>query len=182
MRAGRPSNRFRSERPDARARWALASRVTCSPEIRPALIGFCRLLVFVLGCPPGDASPVLRVPRASSPRPRLRFGVIARDRPVAPKQSAEPRHYERTRFVTRPARPTRSHRAGTKCLGVAAVRLMSGASLEVFVPFSARWPCSRCPGRPASGRSRFGVPVCIGRARNAANLPDVTRRPCGFTL
>jgi hypothetical protein len=36
-----------------------------------------------------DASPVLRVVTAASSRFRLRLGVLARDRPAAPKQSAD---------------------------------------------------------------------------------------------
>jgi hypothetical protein len=59
--------------------------------------------------------------------------------------------------IARPARPAdcldaRAQRAARREPGC-----WSGASLEVFVPCNARWRRSRCPGRPASGRSRFGV-------------------------
>jgi hypothetical protein len=52
----------------------------------------------------------------------------------------------------------------------------SGASLEVFVPFNARWLRSRYPGRPASGRSRFDVGPCAGPAlRGPAGLTPPLR-------
>jgi hypothetical protein len=61
----------------------------------------------------------------------------------------------------------------------------SGASLEVFVPCNARWRRSRYPGRPASGRSRFGVSSRRRPARicmRPADPDDLLSRPCGFPL
>ena len=62
----------------------------------------------------------------------------------------------------------------------------SGASLEVLVPCNARWLRSRCPGRPASGRSRFGVSHHPSTRAPSLQGDLPTRwifiRPCGFPL
>jgi hypothetical protein len=132
----------------------------------------------VLERPPSDASPF----SAS----RLHSGITATQRALRhhwpatalpfPNQSAaqnttgQTRH-DRPDFVLPPA--------GTAVPGGTARRTESGASLEVFVPFNARWPRSRCPGRPASGRSRFDVGSSAGP--RCADLP-ARLRPCGFSL
>ncbi len=66
----------------------------------------------------------------------------------------------------------------------------SGASLEVFVPCNAHWRRSRCPGRPASGRSRFDASSPAARASalcrgGLSGVDDFSRalavfRSCGF--
>jgi hypothetical protein len=39
---------------------------------------------------------------------------------------------------------------------------------------------SRCPGQPASGRSRFGV--AASEVEEHVRLPPSVARPCGFPL
>lgn len=60
-------------------------------------------------------------------------------------------------------------------------RLFVGPPLLRFLPLQREPTAMRCPGRPASGRSRCGVypPACDPRVRGPfANR----RRPCGFSL
>jgi hypothetical protein len=52
------------------------------------------------------------------------------------------------------------------------------ASLEVCGPCNAHWLRSRCPGRPVSGRSRFGV----SSSRRPARILSCTCRPRCFTF
>jgi hypothetical protein len=98
-----------------------------------------------------------------SPRPIcLRFGVN-RPRPPGHAESIGTRASttSATRNVT--TGPTSDTRCtGTKCHVSSRPGYWSGASLEVCVPCNARWSHSRCPGRPASGRSRFGVSIPVG--------------------
>jgi hypothetical protein len=57
--------------------------------------------------------------------------------------------------------------------------------LRFRVPCNARWLRSRCPGRPASGRSRFGVSIPVGPRAFCSRRPAdrmIFRRPCGFPL
>lgn len=108
----------------------------------------------------------------------LRLGVLTRDRPVLPKQSAEPG----TAGGPFKATPARSFPPGTgrACDADAPGLLRSSASPEVFVPFSAYRPRARCPEEPSSGRSRFGVWPIASRAQagttRSAYAPEVFRR------
>jgi len=116
----------------------------------------------------------------------------ARDRPAASNQSPHPRNYEHDPFIfARPARPavapSRWHfRAARTRLGI----LGRTPLLRFRVPCNARWRRSRYPGRPASGRSRFGVSSSPAGPRTpcllgTTNLSDVrcfVHRPCGFPL
>jgi len=80
----------------------------------------------------------LRVVTAASSRVRLRLGIVARDRPVAPNQSDGHGHYGHTRH----------DRPGLVFLA------KSGASLEVSRPLQHTSAASRAifRRRPASGR------------------------------
>jgi len=84
--------------------------------------------------------------------------------------------------IARPARPAdcldaRAQRAARREPGC-----WSGASLEVFVPCNARWRRSRCPGRPASGRSRFGVSSRRRPARPHFHADLPARMTCSRAL
>jgi hypothetical protein len=116
-------------------------------------------------CASGFAATSLRPSRA------LRRHVLA---------TASPRRINRRTREALRARPATHDRLGLPQLRharhdgrrTAPRHPRPSASLEVFVPCNARWPGSRCPGRPASGRSRFGVsPHPPARARSHANLP-----------
>jgi hypothetical protein len=48
-----------------------------------------------------------------------------------------------------------------------------------FFPLQHTLAATRCPGQPATGRSRFDV--CVFRARASAG-PHEGARPCGFSL
>jgi hypothetical protein len=132
-----------------------------------------------------DASPVFRVHWACvTATSACASASFARDRLVSPNQSATAKHYgPDPRFHrARPVRPHWLRRAGTPVPNVGGPP-QPDASLEVFVPCNARRPRSRCPGRPASGRSRFGVSSSSGpRARAKRTCRRDERRPCGFSL
>jgi hypothetical protein len=88
-------------------------------------------------------------------------------RPPGLIESIDPRQALRARPVVMVT--TGPTTAGLTCGTLACVppstclapECWSGASLEVFVPCNAHWLRSRCPGRPASGRSRFGVSISV---------------------
>ena len=145
-----------------------------SPDRPPASLAFGRLLV--LEWSPSDA--FTRFYASRFRRHHCDFtcasASLARDRPVSPNQSATAEHCGRDPLSFRttgptPLAPPRRHRVPS----VGGLP-WSGASLEVFVPCNARWSRSRYPGRPASGRSRFGVSSPPARAR-------VLREPAGET-
>jgi len=123
---------------------------------------------------------------------RLRFGVIRCatawldriNRPAPSTTSA-------TRWSCCTTGPTTAgstcRHPSRACLRKHALPRNAGrsASLEVFVPCNAHWLRSRCPGRPASGRSRFGVCIAGQPARVLSMRPvDAMSfvRPCGFPL
>ena len=109
---------------------------------------------------------------------------------LRPNQSSHTKHYERDpQLHDRPDLPLARRRH--ECRAIRGRLSRSSASLEVFVPFNAHWRRSRCPGRPASGRSRFGVssrpPARATALLSAvpAGADDLTRalavfRFCGF--
>lgn len=132
------------------------SHVTLSLAGATGLIGFGRLLFPERS--PSDASPVLRVTvSAASLRLHVRFGVI-RPRPPCLTESIGYRRALRAGPVCfRTTGPTELASSCRHRVSGIDGSPQSAASLEVFVPCNARWPRSRCPGRPASGRSRFGV-------------------------
>lgn len=156
--------------PDARAR-SPSLRVMGSLEHPPALIGFGRLPFlewravghYPLVARPADGGVTTALACASA--------SCTRDRPAGPNQSAG-RKALRARpasHVTRPARPAmtspRRHRSALiKASGGPGV--FGRAPLLRFAsPATLTGSRSRCPGRPASGRSRFGVSSASARAR-----------------
>jgi hypothetical protein len=139
----------------------------------------------VLGCSPRTHHPFfastglasLRLPRALR-RPSPATALSHRINRLPQSTTGETRVF----ICTRPVRPHWLRRAGTPVPNVGGPP-RPDASLEVFVPCNACRPRSRCPGRPASGRSRFGVSSSSGpRARAKRTCRRDERRPCGFSL
>jgi hypothetical protein len=112
---------------------------------------------------PVDAHPVTRRPGTPHTNCRLRLGVRARDRRVLPKQSAEPGTAGGP-FEATPARPfpppsvPAAHATGTRTDKAS----LGQAPLMRFVPLQHTLAATRCPGQPASGRSRFDVSASRG--------------------
>jgi hypothetical protein len=103
------------------------------------------------------------VPKVTSPRPCLRFDVM-RSRPPCLRESIAQHKALRaaTRLSARPVRPPFARHAGIRscrpCMSRPGI-LAEPPLLRFSVPCNAHWLGSRCPGRPASGRSRFGVSI-----------------------
>jgi hypothetical protein len=158
--AGRPLDRYRPvsvEHPRASA-----SVRSCVSRARPGFIGFSRPR-----CQRGATGRRITRSRVIPATPlhfRLRLGVLVRDRLVLPKQSAEPGTADGP-FCATPARSLRPHPLPRMRHGRTGFS-RPGTSPEVFVPFSTRWPRRVCPGRPASGPSRFDV--------SASHVPRLT--------
>jgi hypothetical protein len=144
--------------PDARAR-SRRSHLIGHSVVRRRSIGFGRLSLSSSEWSPSDTHPLAchGSRRRHCDRIRVRFGVM-RSRP--PCCARINRRTQSTTSATRSCTtgPTcRWLAADTKCRTMRGRLSRSSASLEVCVPFNAHWRRSRCPGRPASGRSRFGV-------------------------
>jgi hypothetical protein len=129
------------------------------------------------------------VPKVTSPRPCLRFDVM-RSRPPCLRESiaqrkalrAATRLYLHDRFGHRSLdTPASVHAARTRR---APAILAEPPLLRFSVPCNAHWLRSRCPGRPASGRSRFGVSIHTSARAFSMRPADEMAfvRPCGFPL
>jgi hypothetical protein len=102
---------------------------------------------------------------------------------LRPNQSPHAKNYERDPLNFSHDRPDRrGPQYPHMCAATSTPAGFPGqaASLEVFVPCNAHWLRSRCPGRPASGRSRFGVSILRTR-RPARLLFKATCRRDGFS-
>jgi hypothetical protein len=158
VRAGRPRTVTGPARPDARARSPVPRVTWCARACRrphwlwPTSRAFASQAVAVGRSPVvarlGFTATSLRPPRRALRRPSP---ATALSRRINRRFPAE--HYGRRPVnfrTTGPTRrlPPRRHRVPRR---VATRLLRSGASLEVFGPFSARWPRSRCVrGRPSA--------------------------------
>jgi hypothetical protein len=128
---------------------------------------------------PVDASPVLRV-RGGDITTIIACASASctRDRLAESNQSTRAKHYEHDPYLF--ARPVRSPSARHAQAPFARAHhrmpapvIDRSASLEVCGPCNAHWLRSRCPGRPVSGRSRFGV----SSSRRPARILSCTCRP-----
>jgi hypothetical protein len=133
---------------------------------------------------PVDASPVLRV-RGGDITTIIACASASctRDRLAESNQSTRAKHYEHDPYLF--ARPVRSPSARHAQAPFARAHhrmpapvIDRSASLEVCGPCNAHWLRSRCPGRPVSGRSRFGV----SSSRRPARILSCTCRPRCFTF
>jgi len=156
-RAGRP--RVVTDSRGADALCALAFRLmTVRPELPPALVGLGplpRVSYALVGCHRRTHSPGYSRPFYGDVVTRLTCASASHSPATAPpgaESIGRPRHYGRDPFSrshTRPARPG-SFLARAQSATTRRFAGMSGASLEVFVPFSVRWPRSR--PRASGGR------------------------------
>ena len=156
-----------------------------------ACIRLPRVSLRTLGRHPSDASPS-STSRGDITATFACASASCASRPPGLIESIDPRQALRARPVVMVT--TGPTTAGSTCGTLACVppstclapECWSGASLEVFVPCNAHWLRSRCPGRPASGRSRFGVSHHPStRAPSLqGDLPTtwIFIRPCGFPL
>ena len=128
---------------------------------------------------PSDTHPLLRVRLTAA---SLRTSRTLRRHALATALLRRiNRRTQRTTSATRSTRPARPavapSRAALPRRSYTPRHPRSDASLEVSVPCNAHWRRSRYPGRPASGRSRFGVSSHpSARAHTSfdnANLSDV---------
>lgn len=102
----------------------------------------------------------------------LRRDVRARDRLVLPKQSAEPG----TAGGPGNTRSTVSASGHAAHAADNSKASLDRAPLLRFGPLQHTPAAARCPGRPASGRSRFDVSPASPRVRTF----NTGLRPCGF--
>ena len=129
-----------------------------------ACIRLPRVSLRTLGRHPSDASPS-STSRGDITATFACASASCASRPPGLIESIDPRQALRARPVVMVT--TGPTTAGSTCGTLACVppstclapECWSGASLEVFVPCNAHWLRSRYPGRPASGRSRFGVSI-----------------------
>jgi hypothetical protein len=137
--------------------WLVSSPIACRPRWLGPVASF--------GAVSGRRSPSSASARSRRTRLfRLRLGVLARDRRVLPKQSAEPGTAGGP-FEATPARPfspppgSAAHAAPNRGPDEASP---GQAPLMRFRPLQHMLAATRCPGQPASGRSRFDVSASRG--------------------